>query len=229
MIKISIAALYSQQLKYNSTLFCRYNQNLQYIWLVAKQIIFKEDEEKTSDFNFDAFVSYHNSDFWWLKDELLKHLGNREIETTVANYLNDCQGHGTGERYPKYRFCVDHWHFQVGRPVTDNIVEAIISSRSIIMFVSKKFIKSFWCQFEVNLAHVHCLSHRRQKIIAVVHPEILNLRHKSIPLTLDALLDTVTYIEWPLNVDSRPLFWLRLSTALGTPIGILNLRDETPL
>ena len=229
MIKISIAALYSQQLRYNYTLSCRYNQNLQYIWLVAKQIIFKEDEEKISDFNFDAFVSYHNSDFWWLKDELLKHLGNREIETIVSNYSNDCQGHGTGERYPKYRFCVDLWHFQVGRPVTDNIVQAIISSRSIIMFVSKKFIKSYWCQFEVNLAHVHCLSHRRQKIIAVVHPEILNLRHKSIPLTLDALLDTVTYIEWPLNVNNRPLFWLRLSTALGTPIGILDLREETPL
>ena len=50
MITISIAALYSQQLKYNYTLLCRYKQNLQYIWLVAKQIIFKEDEEKSSDF-----------------------------------------------------------------------------------------------------------------------------------------------------------------------------------
>ena len=188
-----------------------------------------QNEDKDIGYAFDAFVCYHNSDFWWLKNKLLPTLGNGEIEASMNNSYwtdirNECSGDING--FNKFRFCVDNWHFIVGACIVDNIAEAIMSSRSIILFVTKKFIRSYWCQFEVNLAHVHCLSHRRQKIIAVVHPEILPLRHESIPVTLDALLDTMTYIEWPLDVDHRPLFWLRLSTALGTPIKS-NLEAET--
>ncbi|KAI8502125.1 TIR domain [Branchiostoma belcheri] len=81
---------------------------------------------------FDAFVSYNHHDRAWVMDELVPHLEEEEGS--------------------EFRLCLDYRDFVGGAPITDNIVNAIYDSRKTICLVTEEFLKSEWCEMEVQMA-----------------------------------------------------------------------------
>uniref|UniRef100_A0A8C4Q626 Toll-like receptor 18 n=1 Tax=Eptatretus burgeri TaxID=7764 RepID=A0A8C4Q626_EPTBU len=130
----------------------------------------KNDVER--QFQYDAFISYSNSDASWVYDELLPHLETHHC------------------------ICVHERDFMPGCWIIDNIMNSLENSRKVLFVVSRSFVNSQWCNFELYFAHQrspgNSLPHRFCK--------------------LRKLLSRRTYLEWPtekklfnFKSDSSPL------------------------
>ncbi|XP_063632591.1 toll-like receptor 3 isoform X1 [Cydia splendana] len=142
-------------------------------------------------FNYDVFVSYCNDDRGWILDHLLPHL---ETDCGVS-------------------VCLHERDFQVGLSILENIVSCMDRSRSIMLIISKEFLLSQWCQFEMHLAQHRLLETRREDLILVLLEEIpRRLR----PTTLHYLMLTKTYIVYPGEAGdgAKKDFWKRLGKSV---------------
>ncbi|XP_063545568.1 toll-like receptor 3 isoform X3 [Cydia strobilella] len=143
-------------------------------------------------FNYDVFVSYCNDDRGWILDQLLPHL-----ETNCGVSV-----------------CLHERDFQVGLSILENIVSCMDRSRSIMLVISKEFLLSQWCQFEMHLAQHRLLETRREDLILVLLEEIpRRLR----PTTLHYLMLTKTYIVYPSEAGDnvKKDFWRRLGRSVS--------------
>ncbi|XP_059057835.1 toll-like receptor 13 [Achroia grisella] len=140
-------------------------------------------------YTYDVFVSYCNDDRAWMLDYLLPHL---ETECSVS-------------------VCLHERDFQVGLSILENIVSCMDRSRTIMLVLSKQFLRSQWCQFEMHLAQHRLLETRREDLLLVLLEEIpRGLR----PTTLHYLMLTKTYIVWPKATSEQAVFWKRLKKSL---------------
>lgn len=99
---------------------------------------------------------------------------------------------------------------QVGTSILENIINSMDQSRWILLVLSKAFLQSHWCQFELHLAQHRLLETRREDLILVLLENIPNDRR---PKILRYLMLTKTYIQWPVdNSDDigKMMFWKRL-------------------
>ncbi|XP_045508810.1 toll-like receptor 13 isoform X1 [Colias croceus] len=145
--------------------------------------------DETKIFNYDVFVSYCNEDRAWVLDQLLPHVEK------------DC----------RISVCLHERDFQVGLSILENIVSCMDRSRFIMLIISRRFLLSQWCQFEMHLAQHRLLETRREDLLLVLLEEIpRSLR----PNTLHYLMLTKTYIVWP--ADGHTDFWRRLKRSLIT-------------
>ncbi|XP_043993699.1 toll-like receptor 13 isoform X2 [Gambusia affinis] len=86
---------------------------------------------------FDAFVSYNVHDEGWVYREMLP-------------VLEGQQG---------WRLCLHHRDFQPGKPIIENITDAIYGSRKTICVISSSYLQSEWCSREIQMARWgRCLS-----------------------------------------------------------------------
>ncbi|XP_041970541.1 toll-like receptor 13 [Aricia agestis] len=156
-----------------------------------------KNHDENSIYNYDVFVSYCNEDRQWVLDHLLPHLEN------------DCN----------ISVCLHERDFQVGLSILENIVSCMDRSRLIVLVLSRPFLLSQWCQFEMHLAQHRLLETRREDLILILLEDIpRRLR----PTTLHYLMVTKTYIVWPHSKpndgDSKKelekIFWKRLKKSL---------------
>ncbi|XP_033102387.1 toll-like receptor 13 [Anneissia japonica] len=142
---------------------------------------------------FDAFISYSSKDCKW-----------------VSNVL-----HPTLENDPyNFRLCIDYRDFMPGNSIVDNIARAISSSRKTIMILTKNFLRSQWCYFELEMARRRLLENSEDLFIVVLLEKITT---KDIPLKLQQVLRKKSYIRWPEDETARRLFWTKLETELRSP------------
>ncbi|CAH2268097.1 jg14792 [Pararge aegeria aegeria] len=142
-------------------------------------------------FNYDVFVSYCNEDRAWVLDNLLSHV-EKDCNVSV---------------------CLHERDFQVGLSILENIVSCMDRSQMIMLIISKRFLLSQWCQFEMHLAQHRLLETRREDLILVLLEDIpKRLR----PNTLHYLMLTKTYIVWPKEESEQSLFWRRMKKSLVT-------------
>ena len=178
-----------------STCGYRYRWWVKYAWYTVLHLFYKKEQERT-DFTFDAFISYCSEDEDWVRRKLV---ANLEQENN------------------KYNLCLHYRHFLPGRNITDNIVAAVQTSRKTVLVVTKKYLRSGWCDFETRFALAHHLHEHTGGVIGIIHPEVFHVRG-TCGTVFDRLLDSVTYIKWPLEKEMEGLFWMRLKKALGAPM-----------
>ena len=116
-------------------------------------------------------------------------------------------------RKPSYSLCIHDRNFMPGEYIADNIISAISKSKKTILVISKRFVKSGWCDFESRMAQAHHLGKTYNRIIVIMFPGVYEYAIKK--ESLKALLNMVTFLEWPREQEGHRLFWLRLCTALG--------------
>ncbi|KAI8498642.1 hypothetical protein Bbelb_238440 [Branchiostoma belcheri] len=175
-----------------------------------------EDEEpmRGRRFVYDAFVAHNSEDTRWVVRELCHNLENVEDQ-------------------PRYKLCIHQRNFLPGAPIVNNIVKAIETSRKTICVLTRSFLRSGWCEFELQLAQTPDNLFGKGgscRLILVFleeipRPLLKKYRH------LEAVMDRDTYLEWPGDVRGRPLFWRRLRAALGKPVnaeraGDRGMRDD---
>ena len=196
---ISVSVIYALTLFAISTLTCLYRNRwyVKYTWFFymnQNDVNFKSCDDK--NVMFDAFVSHCYQDEKWVIENLLEVLEN-------------------GQK--PYTLCVHYRNFLAGQFISDNIVAAVKLSRKTILVVTKNFIRSRWCDFELRAAQDHHLNRKSRGIIAIVLPGMdRKLKHGDSVLT--AMLDSITYIKWPLEEAGKGLFLLQLRRALGDPV-----------
>jgi hypothetical protein len=173
----------------------------------------KTSVAEDSLFQYDLFVSYHNQDRDFLIDEFLP-----EVEDTASN-KNESSDFSSVIKHPNqpgFRVCLHERDFEAGVPILDNIVASVDSSKKIVILVSKKYLESQWCTYEMNFAYQRLIEARRNSFVLILLEAIPgDMRTK----VLNYLMHSRTYLEWP-GANAAPhdkfRFWKRLRVALSS-------------
>nr|AFC95889.1 toll-like receptor 22 [Siniperca chuatsi] len=153
----------------------------------------KKHKNKQGPNQYDAFISYNTHDEPWIIRELLPKLEGE-------------QG---------WRLCLHHRDFEPGRPIIDNITDAIYGSRKTICVISRRYLESEWCSREIQVASFRLFDEQKDVLILVFLEEIPT------PLLspyyrMRKLLKRQTYLSWPKAGEHTELFWEKLRQALKT-------------
>ena len=103
------------------------------------------------DMQYDTFISYLGLDYKWVCFNLLPKLENHN---------------------PPYRVCVHDRDFMPGAYIEDNIMEAVQSSRRMIMVLSQNYLKSDGCMLEFRVTHNKVLNDRTNYLILVPYDDV---------------------------------------------------------
>ena len=104
----------------------------QYQYFLAHHVLKNRHKTETCDtqFQYDLFVSYNQHDYQWV---------NEVLQPKLEDEL-------------RLRLCLQHQDFRLEEVITEQIVESIESSKKTLFILSKSFLASTWCHFEVRMA-----------------------------------------------------------------------------
>ena len=166
---------------------------------ITNRKAYQELQETDTEYEYDAFVSYHKDDRGWVRNDLYENIDMRKGEVDMTDQS-------------RFRLCIHDRDFIPGEAIEENILKAIESSRKTIVVLSKNFLKSPWCEFELQIARKECVEKGRNLIIAVML-EPLSVEDK-MSRSVEWLIRKNTYIEWPEDPLERNHFWEKLRAAL---------------
>ncbi|XP_063050314.1 toll-like receptor 13 [Engraulis encrasicolus] len=164
-----------------------------YLFLAYLYDSMGQRKQKQHGFLYDAFISYNSQDERWVHRELLPNL---ETE----------QG---------WRLCLHHRDFEPGKPIIDNIVEGIYSSRKTICVVTRDYLGSEWCSREIQVASFRLFDEKKDVLI-LVFLEDIPAQHLSPYHRMRKLVKNQTYLCWPKPGEDRIIFWQKLRLAIST-------------
>uniref|UniRef100_A0A3Q2C8T0 Toll-like receptor 13 n=1 Tax=Cyprinodon variegatus TaxID=28743 RepID=A0A3Q2C8T0_CYPVA len=150
-------------------------------------------EKKGGPRRFDAFVSYNVHDENWVYKEMLP-------------VLEGEQG---------WRLCLHHRDFQPGKPIIENITDAIYSSRKTICVISQNYLQSEWCSREIQMASYRLFDEKKDVLILLFLEDIPS-RYLSPCYHIRKLVKKHTYLSWPQAAQHPEVFWQNVQRALKT-------------
>uniref|UniRef100_I3J7X5 TIR domain-containing protein n=1 Tax=Oreochromis niloticus TaxID=8128 RepID=I3J7X5_ORENI len=142
---------------------------------------------------YDAFVSYNVRDEEWVCREMLP-------------VLEGEQG---------WRLCLHHRDFQPGKPIIENITDAIYSSRKTIGVISRSYLQSEWCSREIQMASFRLFDEKKDVLILLFLEEI-PAQQLSPYYRMRKLVKKRTYLSWPRAGQHPGVFWQNVRRALET-------------
>ncbi|KAM9826893.1 uncharacterized protein ACB057_013844 [Neosynchiropus ocellatus] len=161
----------------------------------------KKNKQRRASEEYDAFISYNVHDEEWVIREALPKLEGE-------------QG---------WKLCLHHRDFQPGKPIIDNITDAIYASRKTICVISRRYLESEWCSRELQVASFRLFDESKDVLILVFLEEI-PAAQLSPYYRMRKLLKKRTYLSWPYAGEGAGLFWEKLRQALSRPTD--DLLDE---
>ncbi|KAM9662709.1 toll-like receptor 2 type-2 isoform 2-T5 [Morphnus guianensis] len=172
--------------KYHAVWYLR----MTWAWLQAKR---KPKRAPLKDICYDAFVSYSENDSDWVENIMV-----RELEQAC----------------PPFRLCLHMRDFVPGKWIVDNIIDSIEKSHKTLFVLSEHFVQSEWCKYELDFSHFRLFDENNDAAILVLLEPI---QSKAIPkrfCKLRKIMNTKTYLEWPLEEEQQEMFWFNLKIAL---------------
>ncbi|TNN45019.1 Toll-like receptor 13 [Liparis tanakae] len=167
---------------------------LAYAYYLFRAFLFDLKLKNKHDPNqYDAFVSYNNHDELWVMRELVPRLEGE-------------QG---------WKLCLHHRDFEPGKPIIDNITDAIYGSRKTICVISRRYLKSEWCSNELQVASYRLFAEQKDVLI-LVFLEDIPIAQLSPYYRMRKLLKRRTYLSWPRAEEHPEVFWEKLRQALTT-------------
>ncbi|XP_075305522.1 uncharacterized protein LOC142367435 isoform X2 [Odontesthes bonariensis] len=159
--------------------------------------------KKACPHQFDAFVSYNVHDEDWVYREMLP-------------VLEGEQG---------WRLCLHHRDFQPGKPIIENITDAIYGSRKTICVISRPYLQSEWCSREIQMASFRLFDEQKDVLILLFLEEIPS--HQLSPYyRMRKLVKKRTYLSWPQAAQHPGVFWQNLQRALQTEEVVTENEDQ---
>ncbi|CDQ94536.1 unnamed protein product [Oncorhynchus mykiss] len=108
-----------------------------------------------------------------------------------------------------------HRDFQPGKPIIENITDAIYGSRKTICVISCHCLESEWCSREIQVASFRLFDEQKDVLILVFLEEIAD-QQLSPYHRMRRLLKRQTYLSWPRAGEYTGVFWQKLRVALET-------------
>ena len=202
VVKVSAGILVSIILVVTISFFLyRHKWDVRFFCLkfITDRKAYQEFEESVIEYEYDAFVAYHKNDLAWVRNELYQNLDKMD-------------GQGVTDDQPRFRLCIHDRDSIPGDAIEENILRAIESSRKTIVVLSRNFLQSVWCEFELQIARKECIEKGRNLIIAVMLEELpVDSKMSS---SVRRLIRANTYIEWPQDLGARNRFWDKMRAAL---------------
>ncbi|NXT29250.1 TLR22 protein, partial [Syrrhaptes paradoxus] len=186
LVFLVILVLVAVGYKYHAVWYLR----MTWAWLQAKR---KPKRAPTKDICYDAFVSYSENDSDWVENIMV-----RELEQAC----------------PPFRLCLHKRDFVPGKWIVDNIIDSIEKSHKTLFVLSEHFVQSEWCKYELDFSHFRLFDENNDAAILVLLEPI---QSKAIPkrfCKLRKIMNTKTYLEWPLEEEQQQMFWFNLKIAL---------------
>uniref|UniRef100_A0ACB8E7X2 Uncharacterized protein n=1 Tax=Sphaerodactylus townsendi TaxID=933632 RepID=A0ACB8E7X2_9SAUR len=159
-------------------------------WLQAKR---KPCRDHNKEICYDAFVSYSEHDSEWVENVMVQ-------ELEQAN--------------PPFKLCLHKRDFIAGKWIVDNIIDSIEKSYKTLFVLSKHFVQSEWCKYELDFSHFRLFDENNDAAILILLEPI---PEQTIPkrfCKLRKLMNTKTYLEWPRDDKQEQIFWFNLKVAL---------------
>ncbi|XP_061190211.1 toll-like receptor 4 [Saccostrea echinata] len=154
-----------------SRIIHRYRWRIRYLYYVARRDKRHQTSNKYISYHFDAFVSYADKD--------------REFVIALVKNL---------EENFNLRLCIHQRDFIPGTDVVDNITNAIHNSRRTVCFLTSHYLKSYWCDVEMNKARIESVySRERSNVLLFIIPQRSVV--KELPLKWMDLIENKSYIE----------------------------------
>ncbi|XP_067142515.1 toll-like receptor 13 [Centruroides vittatus] len=144
------------------------------------------------NYEYDAFVSYNSVDVAWVAQILISNLESH---------------------HSNFRLCIHDRDFEVGKLITENILDSIDKSRKVLLILTDSFVKSQWCMYELHVAQHQLFHHSRDALVFI---QVGPIDRDYMSKNLKYLLKTRTYLIWPEDPDKRSEFWSRLHRILTT-------------
>ncbi|XP_039676811.1 LOW QUALITY PROTEIN: toll-like receptor 13 [Perca fluviatilis] len=142
---------------------------------------------------YDAFISYNVDDEAWVYQEMLPALEGE-------------QG---------WRLCLHHRDFQPGKPIVENITDAIYGSRKTICVITRRYLQSEWCSREIQMASFRLFDEQKDVLVLLFLEEIP--AHQLSPYyRMRKLVKKRTYLSWPQAGQHMGVFWQNVGRALET-------------
>ncbi|XP_026155776.1 toll-like receptor 13 [Mastacembelus armatus] len=149
--------------------------------------------KKGAPHQYDAFISYNVHDEPWVHREMLPALEGE-------------QG---------WRLCLHHRDFQPGKPIIENITDAIYGSRKTICVISRRYLQSEWCSREIQMASFRLFDEQKDVLILLFLEDIpawqMSPYHR-----MRKLVKKRTYLSWPQAGGHSGVFWENVRRALET-------------
>ncbi|CAG2223551.1 unnamed protein product [Mytilus edulis] len=145
--------------------------------------------EDSSQYVYDAFVIYCDSDRNWVRTQLIDKV----------------------EKESGLKLCIHHRDFKAGQLIIDNIAENIATSRKILLLMSRDMLNSDWCLFEMRIAQEKFLNKETDTMIVVM---LETVSKDLMSPSLRFLINSTTYIEWPRKQYEEERFWTEVLRAL---------------
>ncbi|KAM9333493.1 uncharacterized protein KZ484_018504 [Pholidichthys leucotaenia] len=153
----------------------------------------RKQKNKQAPNHYDAFISYNTHDEPWVIRELLPKLEGE-------------QG---------WKLCLHHRDFEPGKPIIENISDAIYGSRKTICVISRRYLESEWCSREIQAASFRLFDEKKDVLILVFLEDIPTFRLSPFH-RMRKVLKKKTYLSWPRATEHPELFWEKLRQALYT-------------
>lgn len=144
-------------------------------------------------FRYHAFISYSQHDSVWVGSQLVPALERSDLS-----------------------LCVHERDFEPGKWIVDNIIQCVEDSYKSLFILSKNFVQSEWCNYELFFAQHRAISVNDDSLVFVLLEPIPT---DSLPkkfLKLRTLLRQKTYLEWPADERKQRVFWCNLRAILQT-------------
>ncbi|KAF3706868.1 Toll-like receptor 13 Precursor [Channa argus] len=150
-------------------------------------------KKKGAPHQYDAFVSYNVHDEDWVYREMLP-------------VLEGEQG---------WRLCLHHRDFQPGKPIMENITDAIYGSRKTICVISRRYLQSEWCSREIQMASFRLFDEQKDVLI-LLFLEDIPTQQLSPYYRMRKLVKRRTYLSWSQAGQHTGVFWQNVHRALET-------------
>ncbi|KAI2536300.1 toll like receptor 2 [Homo sapiens] len=115
---------------------------------------------------------------------------------------------------PPFKLCLHKRDFIPGKWIIDNIIDSIEKSHKTVFVLSENFVKSEWCKYELDFSHFRLFDENNDAAILILLEPI---EKKAIPqrfCKLRKIMNTKTYLEWPMDEAQREGFWVNLRAAI---------------
>ncbi|XP_064612578.1 toll-like receptor 13 [Liolophura sinensis] len=142
---------------------------------------------------YEAFVAYNYHNYQWACIVLRNVLENEN----------------------NYTLCLHDRDFPVGVSIQQNIVDAVNNSRKVILVISRAFLTSDWCEFEIQMAGMRMVRDGRENAIIVIMMEEIPVAE--MPRSLLNLWKHITFLLWDNEQVDEPVFWDRLLEVMARP------------
>lgn len=167
-----------------SVLGYRYRFVLEYFILRIKRRL-KKYKPLEDYFEYDVFVSYSSLDSDWVTNCLYVKLSE---EFNVCLYDKD---------------------FVPGVPITENIMNAIDSSRKVMFIITENFLNSSWGNYEMEMTRMHAFQNGRDNMVVVLLKDDIDV--SDMPKALRSLWWKIVCLQWSDRYlpGEEDLFWAK--------------------